>query len=335
MSNEAPRLAFVINPIAGGGRALRGWDLLRGKVPPWLQYEEHFSHHPGHAVSIARQIAGNDYDSVVTLGGDGTIHEVVNGLMQEGMNNGQYTGPSMGIIPLGRGNDLARTFKISTDPLVAWGCQRAGLATEHRLLDIGILQTSQQNQSAYFVNICGAGLDADVAATANRLPRFLGGTVPYLVGVLAQFIRLRFRCTTVRLTGVEDVPGAPAADWATIRSSKDGGNRVVVVREQLVMTAVGIGRYLGGGMMLLPHNIPGDGFLDVMLVRSKGRVLLLKLLAASFKGQHLRDPDVAYFRARSVSVTGPVDTKIHADGDPAASQEATFEVLPRTLPVLF
>ncbi len=336
MIADSPRVAFIVNPVAGGGKANRSWSRLKKHIPCWISFEVHFSQAPGHAVNLSADIATENYDAVVAVGGDGTISEVVNGLLSVGMASERYIGPALGVIPAGRGNDLARTFSLSSEPLDAWRRQQSQLGQVQRYLDVGRVLNSSQEQLSYFVNMCGVGLDADVAEIANSLPRILGGFIPYLIGVVVSFMGMKYHKTTVRLSGVEEVPEMEPDAWGTIENSGDSeGQQTHIIEDALLLTTIGVGRFIGGGMMLLPHSVQGDGSLDVMLVRAKGRLFLLSLLTKSFKGEHLKHPDVAYFRARSVDVSGPDNVNVHADGDPITYGGAAFDVLPAILPVLF
>lgn len=329
------RIAFLINPIAGGGRALRGWESLQGRIGSDVEFDSYRSERTGQAVELAQRAALQGYDAVVAVGGDGTIHETVNGLMQVGYKDGEYSGPSLGMLPLGRGNDFARTFGVNGDMEAIWKRQLAVLDGRKRSVDIGRL-ASEDGVPWYFVNMCGAGFDADVAATANRLPRRLGGALPYVLGIIFNFATLKSRRLEIELSDVIEVSGYTPGKWESITTDTDDGGLVNVrVEDQLLLSLTGIGRFLGGGMMLLPFAEPRDGYLDVMLVRPVGRVRLLRVLGSSFKGEHVAEPEVAYFRARRATIRGPSGTNFHADGDFVRHQAVVVDALPRILPVLF
>ncbi len=329
MQKSQVRYAAIINPIAGGGRALRGWRALREIIHRTGELEEYYTEYPGHATEVARVLTRKSYTMAIAVGGDGTIHEVINGLMEEN-GDGHYVGPLFATLPLGRGNDFARTFQLAMDPGEAWAYQTNG-RVKGRLIDIGRVEPDQ-GAGSYFVNMCGAGFDADSAAVANRLPRGLGGALPYVVGVLVNFIRLRNRALEVRLRGAERVSAFSPPGWAPAGPDLDGN---LVLSDAFLLTSIGIGKYLGGGMMLLPHADPTDGMLDVMVARRVGRARLLRILPGIFRGEHLGEPEVSYYRAREVEILAPENTHIHADGDPVGTGGATVRVIPKVLPVAF
>ena len=323
------RIAAVINPIAGGGKALRGWKALRELAVARAPVDEFVSEYPGHAMRVARHIAGNGYDVAFAVGGDGTIHEVVNGLLGANGHQG-YDGPLFGAIPLGRGNDFARTFGLDCEPAASWGSQNEASEAVRRI-DVGLIRPFD-GEPTYFVNMCGLGFDADSAAMANRLPRILGGALPYVLGVLAGFIALNNRRLSVCLEGVRTVEGFVQPGWAPVGPGADGS---LFLEDDFLLASAGIGRYIGGGIMLLPHANPVDGLLDVLLARRVRRTKLLKILASTFRGGHLGEPEVAYYRAAKATIRGPSGTHIHADGDPVGTGGAEIGVLPGALPVLF
>ncbi|MFO7942484.1 MAG: diacylglycerol kinase family lipid kinase [Bacillota bacterium] len=322
------RIAAIINPIAGGGRAIDGWRTLREAVRQNGELDEYISEYPGHAIDVARRVGGDGYSMAFAIGGDGTIHEVVNGLMQHCVD-GRYVGPTFGTVPLGRGNDFARTFGLSTDPAGAWDLQTGGRRVT-RKIDVGWVKPAS-GEKTYFVNMCGVGFDADAAASANGVPRILGGSLPYVLGVLARFVTLRGRDLEVRLEGIRPVKGVRQPQWAPEPSHGTD----ICLRNRFLSMSVGIGRYLAGGMMLLPEANPGDGLLDIMMVRSVGRLRVLSMLPTVFRGGHIGEPEVAYYRASSVAIVGGRDLNVHADGDPIGSGGAEFGVIPRVLPVSF
>ncbi len=330
------KVLFIVNPIAGGGRALRGWRVLRPQLPPGAAFNHVQTRSPGEGVRLAARAVTEQYDAVVPVGGDGTIQEVVNGLLSAGLVNSRYTGPVMGLLPLGRGNDFARTFEVGGKLKDLWMKQwwaLTGHAAERRV-DVGRLTTVAG--SSYFINMCGAGFDADVAATANRLPRRLGGALPYLAGIFLRFIALSSRLLQIHMSDVVPVEGCEPRRWRTMVTARtDDGREDITVRQRFLLVLAGVGRFLGGGMMLLPHAEPRDGYLDVMLAGPVSRLRLLRVLRSSFTGRHILEPEVAYFRARRLSVRGTADTNIHADGDYVGTGSVEIDALPRVLPVLF
>jgi len=312
---------FIVNPIAGGGRGRRAWGELESRLPAWLAWEQRYSEAPGHARALARQASDAGYDVVVPVGGDGTINEAVNGLMAAGLDHqfSTYRGPEFCVIPAGRGNDFARTLGIGS-PDEALDRLLSG---SRRAVDVGWVRLSKARERRYFMNIAGSGIDARAAALANRMPRAMRGPLPYVAGILVSLILLTNPRCRIEMVDPVSVPGFPLP--STLRSDR------LVVEGRFSVAAIGVGRYLGGGMDLLPLADPCDGYLDICVGEDLGRAELVRLLMQVFSGGHLGHSKVSYFRARRVVLDGPPDIHVQADGEPLGQGSTEFGLLPNIL----
>jgi diacylglycerol kinase (ATP) len=161
---------FIVNPVAAGGKTARVWPSIEEELRAHnLPFDFRFTDAPGPATALAREGVEQGYGMVVAVGGDGTVNEVVNGLMSPESEKAEAV---LGVIITGRGSDLARTIGIPSDYSEA--CAR--LAGQRQ---------------RYFVNVGGGGFDAEVAERANRAPNFMGGTIPYLSSLVTTLIAYR------------------------------------------------------------------------------------------------------------------------------------------------
>ncbi len=280
----------IVNPKAGGGRAAERWRAMKPLVERHLSFTEEWTTAPGHATEIARQAAERGVDRVLAIGGDGTVHEVVNGLAG--------THVALGLLPMGTGNDFARSAGVSgqTEDIAA---RLAKGST--RAVDLGFVN------GRYYINVAGVGFDAQVARIVSEMPRKGQGTVPYL----ATAVRLAFHyenpALTITLDGTEQAP------------------------QKRLLIAVGNGAAYGGGMKICPGARIDDGLLNVLLVDALHGFPLLGLLAMVFRGGHLRDRRVSMVQAREIHVDGPSSVPVHADGEVIGGLPATFSVKPGAL----
>ncbi|MDH7577405.1 MAG: diacylglycerol kinase family lipid kinase [Bacillota bacterium] len=172
----------VVNPAAGRGRTARLWpEIARAMRSAGLHYRVVFTEAPGHGTELAREAALHEAGTVVAVGGDGTINEVVNGLAASGV--------PLALIPTGNGNDFCRALGIVEDPLMATLALCTG---RYRCLDLGIAG------DRYFLNICGIGFDAEVAHAVNNGLRWLSGTPAYFAGIIRTL--LSFKPVPLHLT---------------------------------------------------------------------------------------------------------------------------------------
>jgi len=293
-----PQRAFVIiNPAAGRGRAARTWRTVGPALrDAGLSFDEVVEERPQLAIALAGDAARRGYDVIVAVGGDGTVHEAVNGIMGSGV----IPRPALALIPGGTGNDFARGVAIPRDPLTAG---RLLLHGARRRVDIG------QVNERYFVGIAGVGFDAEVAARVNVWPKWIGGTTVYVAAILTMLVA--YRCVPARLV-------------------IDGRAR------QLAMFLVAAANtpWYAGGMYMAPHARPDDGRLEVIIARDLGKLETLALLPKVFSGAHLGHRKVAHESAAEVRVESEVPLAIHADGETVGRVPAVFRAVPQAIEVI-
>ncbi|MBP7691836.1 MAG: YegS/Rv2252/BmrU family lipid kinase [Anaerolineales bacterium] len=306
----APAKHFIIlNPAAGRGAAAR----TRPQVERWLRaqhllYDLALTERPGHALELAEHAAAVGYDVVVAAGGDGTANEVLNGLLR-GRPAGDASGPALGLLCAGRGNDLA--FGIGAPIGLEAGC--AALAQgRRRLIDVGRAVGGLYPEGRFFGNGVGIGFDAVVGFEALKLKR-LSGFAGYAVAA-------------VRTIAVFD--RAPEVEL-----DLDG----VVTRQPALLVSAMNGRRMGGGFLMGPQASPEDGWLDLCIGGQVSRLGILSLIGRFMRGSQGRHPAVRMARARRVRVTALSGVlPAHADGETlcTAGQTLTLELRPRQLAVI-
>jgi len=283
----------IINPASANGATARRWPaldaLLRQRHTGPLEIR--FTERPGHAVELAASAA--DRAAVLCVGGDGTLNEIVNGLMR--IDAGRR--PPLAMIPSGTGSDFARALGIPQDPAAAV----AALATSRPTpIDVGELacMDGRELRTRFFVNVAGLGFDADVAEEIARAgERGRKGRAVYFLSVFKTLGRMRSR--PMRITLMSSSPGEPP--------------RTMDCRASLI--AVCNGRFFGGGMHIAPHADPSDGAFDVVLLDSMGRLEFLANFLRVYRGTHLTHPKVRTARASELRIE-----QIGRDGRPMRLQ---------------
>lgn len=292
------RVFVIVNPAAGKGRGRRAWRLVGPALrDAGVTFDETLEERPGQAIPIAEEAARAGYELLVAVGGDGTVHEVVNGIMRAGLPRA----PALAIIPGGTGNDFARGVGVPRDPLAA-GRLLLGTGMRRRV-DLGRVN------DRYFVGISGVGFDAEVAAKVNSWPKWIGGTTLYIAAILTMLVAYRPVPTSVAIDGDEQ-------------------------RLQLFLLAAANTPWYGGGMYMAPHARPDDGHLEIITAWDLGKLETLQLLPKVFSGAHLRHPKVAHRAAYEVRVDSEVPLAIHADGETVGRVPAVFRAVPQALEVI-
>ena len=236
---------------------------------------------------------------LVVVGGDGSVNEVVNGVVGE-------AGVELAVIPRGTGWDFVRTFGIPRD---LDGALDVALDGAVREIDVGAVSYrawAGGEAKAYFANVGSAGISGAIAQRANESSKALGGKVSYYWATLAVFL-----------------------GWQT-------GEMTVTVDDErrsarMIDAMVCNGKFLGGGMMMCPDAEPDDGLFDVMLIGDVTKRDLAFVLPKTYKGRHLPHPRLELLRGRTVTVDAAEPLPIELDGEQPGTTPARFEVVPRAL----
>jgi len=298
MTSPFGPLVLIANPDAGRGRADQALARIESVLTSNnLGYRIVRTTHRGHAAEAARQALGDGERFLVAVGGDGTVHEVVNGMIE----NGKPVAPDavLGVVPAGSGCDFTRSFGLPSDANQA----AARLAGDQvQTIDVGTV-TCADDQTRCFVNIAQAGLGAAVVARAARLRagRFLGGA-RYAAGFWLTLPR--FRPAAVRL----DADGQHHA-WRSFN---------VVVANC---------RFYGGGMHISPKSDPCDRLLDI-LVMTGPKSDSFTTLPKVYKGAHLPHRNIAELRTARLSVGADPEFPVEADGEVLGTTPASFGIIP-------
>jgi YegS/Rv2252/BmrU family lipid kinase len=235
---------------------------------------------------------------VVAVGGDGTLNEVAAGLVG--------SGAELAVIPRGTGVDFVRTYGI---PSKLEDAVEIALRGETRAIDagrVGYRAWSGESAEAWFFNVAGVGMSGAVAKRTNESSKALGGKVSYLWSTLAVFVR--WQNTEVRVT-------------------VDGEERSGLMHEVIVAN----GRYLGGGMLMVPDASPDDGLFDVLLLGDLTKADLVKTMPKVYRGTHLPHPKAELLRGAAVSVDSAVALPVQLDGEQPGTTPVRFELVPQAL----
>jgi diacylglycerol kinase (ATP) len=295
-------LAVIANPRAGRGRVGQEMpELERQLIARRLPYRILETDGPGRATRLAREALEAGTRFLVAVGGDGTVHEVVNGMIEDDRPVNEDA--VLGVVAAGSGCDFVRTFGLPGDTARA-----AGHLAGDRLyrIDVARVEFAVEGGTSvrYVPNIAECGLGGAVVRRAERLPRWLGRT-RYFWGFWLSLGSYRPSELTVRVDRKEFTGRA---------------NNVVVAN----------GQFYGGGMRISPRSYPGDGLLDVQIStgpKSEAFTLLPKI----YRGEHVPHPHIKELRGRTIQVVGERPLPVEGDGEVLGTTPATFTVLPEII----
>lgn len=297
---------FLVNPNADLGRAWRTISDLRPLVEEFGGADWAGSVYPTHAVTLAHQAAEMGYEMVIAAGGDGTVHEVINGLMKVPLE----ARPRLGIVPLGSGNDFAHSQGIHKNPAEALKQIFAG---QPKRIDLGVFEI-EHGEREYFNNTFGIGFDATVTIRTRRLTH-VHGFMMYLVAVL-QTIALNHEAPRMHIV-------TDGEEWD----------------DETIMMVACNGPREGGGFSVVPTAVTTDGVLDYASICHVSRIMMLRLIPEVMKGTHGRFKQVRMGRFHKLQLRSEKPVNIHADGEVVSGfgmdvRSVKVEVVPGALELI-
>jgi YegS/Rv2252/BmrU family lipid kinase len=297
---------FIVNPNADMGRAWKTVADLRPLVEEYGGADWSGTVYPTHATELARQAGEAGCTLVIAAGGDGTVHEVINGLMQVPPE----TRPRLGIVPLGSGNDFAHSIGITGSPTETLKRIYTG---QPKHIDLGVFEIDHGKRE-YYNNTFGLGFDATVTIRTHHLTH-MRGFMMYLVAVL-QTIILNL--------------DAPMMHITTDLESWD---------EETIMLVVCNGPREGGGFLVAPGSDSSDGILNYASVCHVSRLMMLRLIPEVMKGTHGRFKQVRLGQLHRMQIQADKPVTIHADGEVISGfgtdvRNVTVEVVPSAVELM-
>ena len=262
-----------------------------------LEFDVSYTERPRHATELARSAVDDGRKLVVAVGGDGTVHEVVNGIVGAGEEKARDV--ALGVVAAGTGCDFIRTFGIPSMPAHAVAHLDG---PESFPIDVGKItfQKDGRSETRYFANIAQAGLGATVAQRAAHMPGWFGPMVYF-----AAFWTTIFRAPIVEV-------------------SVDLVDRTYT--GSMMNLVVANGQFYGGGMKVAPKAAPTDGLLDVQIQHTSKRDAIA-LIPKIFTGTHVPNKEIEEAKRVRASITSEVPLPVEADGELLGHTPATFEVM--------
>jgi diacylglycerol kinase (ATP) len=293
----------IVNPNSSNASTAKQWPEIRKEIQGALGgFSFEMTKAMGDATLLTRKALHDGYEMIVSLGGDGTNNEVINGFFE----NDRPINPDavFSTIPRGTGGDLRKTLEIPNDVRAA--CLRLP-GRETRRIDCGrmtLVDHAGIDVVRYFINIASFGIGGDIDARVNRSSKALGGFLSFLLASVVSVLKYDNQVVDIAIDG------------------KSLGSR------KIFSCAVGNGRFFGGGMMGLPDAKIDDGLFDILLMGDLNRFEILTQMSAIYKGRHVLHPKIEVFRGREVVATSK-ETVLHdVDGEAPGRLPSTYRILP-------
>jgi YegS/Rv2252/BmrU family lipid kinase len=300
----------VVNPMASVGKSGKDWPLIKQTlINEGIEFDDVMTEYPRHAIEIVRNaIVEKGYRKFISVGGDGTNNEVINGIFtQDAVPTTEIT---MATMPIGTGNDWRRTFDIPLEYDVVAKIIKAGHTFSH---DIGKLTYYNDGDPKirYFLNAAGTGLDQMVCNSTNMMKQQgKGGTIRYLISVVKCL--LTYKVTHIQIEI----------------------DNQVVFDDQILSVSVGNCRFNGGGMMMMPNAIPDDGQLDVTVIRKVSIFKFAANVKAIYDGTFIKKlKEVQTYRGKHIKIVSipPHSLLVETEGEDLNNSPFDFEILPKAI----
>jgi diacylglycerol kinase (ATP) len=296
-------ITAIVNPAAGHGKALEAWAKVRAHLK--CAVETVRTEGPGHATRLAAQALAQSADTIVAVGGDGTINEVVNGFFEQDRLISNRA--SLAIVPHGTGSDFIKMLQLPPDAETAAAVIQA---KNHRLLDLMKVRYTKLDgtpASRYAINITSFGMGAAVASRVNRSSKIFGR-------------KMSFVLATVRT--------AMAFSGSSVSMCFDNSK---TIHAEVTNVAVGNGKYQGAGMLSCPRAAIDDGVLDVTVVEFLPALQLLRNLPLLYNGKIYSHPKIQFHRVQSVRADSKKIILVEVDGETVGRLPIEISVMPQAL----
>lgn len=296
----------IVNPNSAGGATMKRWPRTSEKLQRVIgRFDYEFTNAQGVATLLASNAVQKGYEKIVAVGGDGTLHEVVQGLFD---NDGNLINPDVivGTLPSGTGTDFTKTIKIPHDLDEAMVRLRGERSAK---IDIGLVRfRDHQKKDAvrYLINMADVGLGGEVAERANNSPKVFGGFATYLFSSVISFASYKPK---------------------SVKVVYDGN----VFEDSITSVFIANGKYFGGGMHIAPPAELDDGFFDIVIVKKLSKWDVVAFTPKLYSGKLISDPKVKHFRGKEIKIESDQDILINLDGEQPGTTPVSFSVLPGIL----
>ena len=299
---------IIYNPNAG----IKKGEADREKIGQLLEqselnYKMFFTQSVNHATQLTQDHISKDCKDIIVVGGDGTINEVVNGILKQ--NKVPVSEIKLGVIPIGVGNDWGKMFDIPNDYEKAINTILNNKITSQ---DIGLVEykNGKSGNKRYFVNVAGLGFDAVVLKNANKNKE---------KGKSGQFVY--FKTLFLSLLKYKSLQTKFTID----------GNKI---HSNLLSANIGICKYSGNGMMQVPNAIHNDGLFDITIIDKMRKFEVIRNVKNLYDGSFIKNKKVLSLKGKNISIDGHPKLFMEADGEFLGTPPFNFSIIPQKLAVL-
>jgi YegS/Rv2252/BmrU family lipid kinase len=299
----------IVNPNAGKRKGKKDWETISTLLKKeGLPFTVKFTEHKCHANIFTIEGVSAGFRKIITVGGDGTLNEVVNGVFTNNICSTKDI--SLALIPVGTGNDWGRMFGIPLDYEKAVKIIRDNKMLLH---DVGMVSyyNGTEKKNRYFINIAGLGFESVVVRKTNfQKDKGHGGKLIYFYNLLTSLLSYNNTKAEIIIDGEK-------------------------INADVFSINVGNGRYCGGGMRQTPRALPDDGLLDVTIIKGMGKFEIIRNLKILYDGTILQHPKIDGYKCKNIKVSSESVMYAEADGESLGQTPAEFNIIPASINIVY
>lgn len=299
---------FIVNPKSGGGRAEKLWPILEQHIQKMFgKCSVVFTQKPGDATRHARLASEKGQTRLVAVGGDGTVHELVNGIMQTGEKCRKRV--VLGVISMGSGDDYVKSLSLPKDPLEALRTIQKNRLKKVDVIQVDFTNHQHKKESRFCMNLADFGLGGRVMQKVNSSHKIMGSKLTYLFHALSTFLTF--------------------SPFSVVLENEDRNYHF----HQLMIGLIANGKYFGSGMCVAPEAKLDDGKMDLIMVEKMGVRDFFKMLPDLYRGEKINSDKIMRIQSGKFYVQSTSDKPVYIelDGEQPGVLPASFELIPKAL----
>ncbi len=304
------KMFIIVNPVSANKATEKEWPRFKSiLLEKGYEFEAAVTEYPGHATELSRKALKSGFGTIMSVGGDGTMNEVVNGFFE----GGQPLAPDSRLAVFSRGTGC--------DFIKALGMEK-GIESllevldrnKEKQVDVGRVcftdNSAEKLNTRYFLNVADIGIGAETANRVNRHSKRLKGFLSFLLSAVSTIIQYKNKALEVVI------------------------DDRLVLKEKMNSVIIANGRYFGGGMKVAPDALLDDGLFDIIILGNLSKVDLIKSFPLIYEGRHLTHPKVKLYKGSKVLVKSEGKGLLEVDGEIPGNDDAEFQILPGALKIL-
>jgi len=299
----------IVNPVSSNGKTGQRWPAHKNEfINAGINLKVKMTHYPEHAIKLTEDALKKGYQTIMAVGGDGTVNEVLNGFFKNGeMINENAV---LLIFSQGTGSDYIRSLNLTKNPKDIIETYRKYKKKKVDIGNITFHNFDNIKRTKYFINTADVGIGGETVEYVNQSSKVMGGFLTYLYGVIRTIIKYENKKMKLKIDGK------------------------VIKDDILNSVMISLGKYFGGGMPIAPEAKVDDGIFDITILGNLSKIETIINLYRVYKGTHIYYKKIDYLKGKKVSVESDERVLIDIDGECAGMLPAQFEIYKQVFPIL-